>query len=136
MTALAKKEYIVIGFLLGILFASMIPSLLYARKEKRDGIRRDEIAAMKRALEGINNVKGVYPLEFKATPHQYIVTDKDSTSAKGWFLRVELENPTKDELGFDEEAGRNYFFRILNEHGHIYYDVCGGEDTCGQPPKE
>lgn len=125
---------------LGVLFVILLlPALLHARQETRDGIRRDELAAFKQVLERENNDTGSYPLEFNASPHKYVVDRQDEGGALEWRLRAQLENNPRPTAGFDYEAGRNYYYRIVREDGFTYYEVCGGESTCGlaeKPPAE
>lgn len=114
-----------------LLLGLTVPSLLHARREQRDGIRRDELAGLKRELEKKNNELGYYPIEFDASPHRYVVTEAHGDKAIAWYLRAELENFADSTSGFDEERDRNYYYRISNEDEKTFYDVCGGTLTCG-----
>lgn len=96
----------------------------------RDGIRRDEVAAFKTVLEQYYNKHEVYPLEFDASPHKYVVVKQANGGAASWYLRAKLENNAVEDEGFDAESGRNYYYRLINESGATYYDVCGGSDGC------
>lgn len=131
MTSLAKKEGIVLLLLIAVLVIGLYPALRHARRETRDGIRRDEIAARKTALEQYFNAHDTYPLTFDASPHQYVVEAWDSAGAISWFVRARLENESPETVAFDAEAGRNYWYRIVRYDSATYYDVCGGIARCG-----
>ena len=126
-----KGELLVIGVGVLIFGALLVPSLHHAQQERRDGIRRDEVAAAKIELEQYFNAHETYPREFDASPHQYVVEVDDGQGATGWYVRAELENAADAIVAFDEEAGRNYWYRIVREGGATYYDVCGGISRCG-----
>lgn len=128
---IAKIEIFVFTVLILLFIGFLVPSLQYARRERQDGVRRDEIALLKQSLEQKNNEVGYYPIEFDASPYTYIVEQADAKAAIAWYLRTELENPSEEVNGFDEEGGRNYYFRVVKEEGKTYYDVCGGTFTCG-----
>ncbi|MBI3251602.1 MAG: hypothetical protein HYZ62_01690 [Candidatus Andersenbacteria bacterium] len=119
-----------------LLLLSIIPSLLFARREARDGAVRDQLAATKQKLEEINNQLKYYPLTFDASPFEYVVTEKNFQEALGWFLRARLEQSLKPISAFDYEGDRNYYFRISQIDGQTLYDVCGGTERCGAPPKK
>lgn len=131
MEAHARKEGIVLGILIAVLLVSIFPSALYARRERRDGIRRDEVAAFKRQLEDFNNKHNRYPVTLSASPHQYVVVEQAGDAATAWYLRAELENKVPETADKDLEAERNYYYRVVHDNGHVYYDVCGGTLTCG-----
>jgi len=136
MTVTARREYMVLIILLIIFLGFLYPSLRYARREARDGIRRDEVAQTKQELEQYFNKHEAYPFEFDASPHVYVVDEQNVVGATAWHIRAQLENRADDASGFDEEAGRNYYWRTGNADRAIYYDVCGGTATCGAPPRQ
>jgi len=130
MEKTAKLE---ISFLLlfFFVFATLLfPAALHARREVRDGIRRNELTNFKTELEKYYNKHETYPLTFNANPHQYAVVEKNTKGATKWFLRAKLENQHKVEKGFDEEAGHNYYYRYINENNNTYFDICGGLYKC------
>lgn len=131
MNKVAKWEYVVVGCLLLLLATTLYPSLRYARREKRDGIRREALATLKTDMEQYYNKHNTYPLEFSADPYLYIVTEKDSKGAIGWYLRTQLENFHAVSAGFDLEGGHNFYYRVVDEGGSTWYDICGGQSTCG-----
>lgn len=133
MTSEAKKEYAVLAVLALVLLISILPALRYARREKRDGVRRDALVELKHKLEEANNKLGYYPVTFSATPYQFVVTHGDGKKAIGWYIRTVLENKHADEKGFDFEGNHNFYYRLSSEHGSTFYDICGGDDTCGAP---
>src|SRR3989344_891403 len=118
-----------------LLLLSVIPSLLFAHREARDGAVRDHLAATKQRLEEVNNKLKYYPLTFDAAPFEYVVTAKNSKEALGWFLRAHLEQSLQPISAFDYEGDRNYYFRISQVGGQTLYDICGGTERCGSPPK-
>lgn len=129
MHSRAWYEIGVLGLLVVLLLGLSIPSLLHARKERRDGIRRTELLEFKRMLEEANNELGYYPAGFVASPHLYIAVEGDGDAATSWYLRAELENKAEEAHGFDEEY--NVFYRIVRDGEKTYYDICGGESECG-----
>ena len=130
MKSRARNEILAIVALLIVYACLLLPALKYERREVRDGIRRDEIAAFKRQLEQHFNVHNTYPLEFNASPHEYVATREEEDGAKSFFLRAKLENAAENEEGYDAEAGRNYNYRVINKDGETYYEVCGGTPSC------
>ena len=136
MTSVAKKEGLVLLFLIVVLGIGLYPALRHARREARDGIRRDEIAARKTSLEQYFNAHETYPREFDASPHQYVVESSDNQGVTGWYVRAQLENKTEETVAFDAEAERNYWYRIIREGETTYYDVCGGIARCGATPTQ
>ncbi len=130
MNTLAKKEAFIIGLIVVLFILLFIPALLHSRAEKRDGIRRDEIAERKTDLELYFNDHDAYPLEFDASPHHYVVTERDQSGATHWFLRAVLENPADTGAHYDAESGRNYYYRVQQVDGQTVYDVCGGGPDC------
>lgn len=130
MRKTAKAELSFLLLFIVVFTALLLPAALYARRELRDGIRRNELTNFKTELEKYNNKHDVYPLIFNASPHQYVVADKDSKGATKWFLRAKMENRHKTKNGFDEEAGHNYYYRYINENNSTYFDICGGLDKC------
>lgn len=130
MRNLRWREMTIIGMLLIVLGISLLPSLAYARRERRDGMRRLELAELKHQLEIYNNEHKMYPLQFQTGPHQYVVTDSDDEQALGWYVRAKLENDRVPEAGFDNEGGRTYSFRIIRQRDITWYDICGGNFEC------
>ena len=130
MDKIAKRELSVLLILVVVFFSLLFPALRFARRETRDGIRRDEIAAFKQVLEQYYNKHEVYPLEFDASPHEYVVVEQTVKGATVWYLRARLENQAMAAESFDAESGRNYYYRLINQDGYTFYDVCGGSATC------
>jgi hypothetical protein len=130
----AKKEYIVLVCLALVLLATTLPALQYARREKRDGMRRDALVAMKRKLEEANNKLGYYPANFSAAPDTFVATSTKGKEALGWYLEVKLENNNRPTSGFDYEGDHNFYYRIQKRPDGTYYQICGGTNTCGVKP--
>lgn len=130
MSPNAKKEKIAVASLLILFFIFLLPSLLYARRELWDSAQIRQMIKVKEKLEQYNNIHQTYPLEFKNQPFEYVVTEKDTEGALSWYLRTPMKNQLTAKNGFDEEQGRNYYFRIVNENKKTYYDICGGNFTC------
>lgn len=129
MNRIAKREAGVVLLLVVILVVGLYPAVKYARQERRDGARRGEVVELKRALEMYFNEHEQYPLEFEVGAHDYKVVETDGQQALAWYVRAELENNAKPRADFDEEY--NIYFRVVNEGGGTFYDVCGGISTCG-----
>lgn len=129
MDPIARWEYkfLIIVTLLFVL--SLLPALHFQQQERRDGIRRAEVISHKKTLEQYFNVHAAYPLEFNASPHQYVVEEVHDGSAIRWYLRAELENMHPETQGFDEEY--NVYYRFVRDDVHTFYDVCGAESHCG-----
>jgi len=130
MTTLAKKELVVLVVFCVVFLALLVPALRHSRAEARDGIRRTEIAERKIALEQYFNRHDSYPLEFDASPHRYVVTEKEQGGATRWYLRAVLENESETKEDYDAEEGRNYYYRVHHVDGEFVYDVCGGGPDC------
>lgn len=133
MVSIAKKEFIILACLALFLVVSILPSLQYARREKRDGIHLAALVEVKHTLEQVNNKLMYYPLDFSAAPYQFVVTHEEGKQAIGWYLRMSLENTHPAESGFDFEGEHNYYYRISQERGVTMYDICGGDERCGAP---
>ena len=103
MDKLGKREIGLAVALLLIIAIGVIPALSHARREGRDGVRRDEVRAIKTDLEMEFNKTEKYPLEFDAGAHEYVVVESDGDAALAWYVRAELENQSKNEAGFNEE---------------------------------
>lgn len=131
MERIAQREAFVLLAALIIFMGLLYPALLHARREARDGIRRNEVAAFKKLLEQYYNEHETYPLKFSAAPHEYIVTSSTSIGVTAWYLRAQLENSHGSQAGHDEDEGRKYDFRLIREGESTYYEVCGGTPTCG-----
>ena len=134
MNPVAKKEYIVLAALALILLATTFPALQYARREKRDGVRREALVEIKHKLEEANNKLGYYPVNFSAAPYTYMPTSVQGKEAVGWYLETKLENNLKPTSGFDYEGEHNFYFRIEKRPAGTYYQICGGTNTCGVKP--
>jgi len=132
MNSLAKREYLVVGAVLLLMAVMLVPALQHARAERRDGIRRTEIAERKVLLEQYYNLHNTYPGadEFDAAPHEYVPTERDAIGVQRWYLRAVLENKADLEAAYDAEAGRNYYYRVHQIDGETVYDVCGGGPDC------
>jgi hypothetical protein len=130
MSPTAKKEKIAVASLFIAFIIFLIPSLIYARRELWDSTQIRQMIKVKEKLEQYNNKHQTYPLEFKNPPFEYVVTEKDSKGALAWYLRTPTKNTLTSKNGFDEEEGRNYYFRIVNENNKTFYDICGGSFTC------
>ncbi len=126
----AKREYWVLALCAIVLLATIIPSLLHARREYRDGIERENVAGVKRQLEDFNNKKGYYPLEFSAAPYEYHVTKSEKGQAIEWYVRGVLENPHKISSEYDAEEGHNFWYRYIEKDDKTYYEICGGGPSC------
>lgn len=127
-------EFLVLIVLATVLLGSLLPSIRYARREARDGLRRTELLSHKQKLEEINNKEGYYPLLYTAAPYQYVVLKSQRNQAIEWYLRTPLENKTAPASGFDEEY--NIAYRIVEEEGASFYDICGGNFQCGASPRQ
>ncbi len=136
MDTLGKREVGVIIALAVLLVVSIIPALLDARREARDGAQRDALAAVKRKLEDVNNKIGYHSVDFDASPFMFVVTQQSGKQALGWYVRAELEQNLTPLSGFDFEGEHNFYYRVSRENGQTFYDICGGNDTCGGPKLE
>jgi type II secretory pathway pseudopilin PulG len=134
MDTVAKREYLVLVVLVVILLASLYPALMHMRREARDGIRRNELVALKRQMEQHNNELGHYPTQFDAVPHRYVVLEQDGDKAVAWYIRAELENAPQPTAGFNEE--HNVFYQVVRGGDRTFYDICGGEYQCGVTREE
>jgi len=130
MSPLTRREYFVLGAVILIFVSFLIPGLLYARREARDGLRRGEIAAFKNVLEQYYNQHGTYPLEFNAAPHRYVVVSRDAAGVTAWYLQAQLENAAPSHEGRNEEEGATFDYRVVREGGLTLYEVCGGTPDC------
>jgi len=130
MKSIRKREYIGLIVLVLLFSGLLLPALQQARREKRDGIRREEARNIKTAVEMYFNEYDFYPLEFNAGGHEYVVLKQAGQGASEFYIRAELENSGETAAGFDEEY--NIYFRIVNEGGKTFYDICGGELRCGE----
>lgn len=124
-----RRELCAFAALVMVFVLALVPALFHARREARDGIRRAAMVQLKRELEGYYNKHERYPLTFDAKGYQYVVTKSDGTQAVSWYVRAELENRTDPVAVFDFE--HNVYYRVVNDRGKTYYDVCGGTSRCG-----
>lgn len=130
MNALAKYEVWGLAAAAIIFLLLLIPAMQHSRAEARDGIRRQEIADRKIELEQYFNAHEAYPLEFDASPHEYVVAEQDEVGATRWYLRAVLENSAATKADYDAESGRNYHYRVQQVGDNTVYDVCGGGPDC------
>lgn len=130
MSPTAKKEIIVTGALTVIFIILLFPALIYARRELWDSAQIRQMIKVKEELERYNNKHQTYPLELNNPSFKYVVTEKDTKGALAWYLRMPMKNRLTPKNGFDEEEGRNYYYRITKENNKTYYDICGGNFTC------
>lgn len=130
MDITARREIMVLILALTLFLSLLYPAMMHARREARDGLRRDEVAAFKRVLEQYYNEYETYPLEFDAAPHQYVVMESSEQGATAWYLRAHLENNHETATAHDAEEGRQYDFRLIRDGDRTYYEVCGGMPTC------
>jgi len=128
MDKTAKIEWAVLALLSLIVIIAVIPSAIYARREVRDGIRRTETIQHKQELERIFNKNEAYPLNYQASPQQYVLVEEKNGQAIAWYIRAKLENRHEDKAAFDLEY--NVYNRYLNKNGVTYFDICGGTSTC------
>ncbi len=128
MNSTFRKEIWVAGTLTVILLVGVVLSGLYARREVRDGIRKQELRKIKHELEMYFNEYDKYPLDFNDPIHDYVVVEKEGDGALGWFVRAELENAPKPTAGFDLEYNNDY--RVVRQGGKAFYDLCGGNYKC------
>ena len=106
----------------------LIPSLLTARAEFRDGLRRQDVAMLKHNAEMYFNEHNVYPSSLNTSPYRYVVTKTQDQAASGYYIEAELEVAQSDRTAFDEDEQRKYFYRILHKDGKTLYRVCGGDE--------
>lgn len=130
MTKISKREYLVIGLCVLLLLLAVLPSLQYARREYRDGLRREELAAVKRQLEDIYNKKNAYPVDFSLPVHRYFVTSREEDRANAWYIQASMENPHETSSGYDAEEGHNFYYRYMQQAGQTFYEICGGDLSC------
>jgi hypothetical protein len=128
MNVTARKEIVVVGVLIVVILAGVFFAGLHARREARDGIRREEVRNIKHELEMYFNKHETYPLIFQDAVHEYVVVEQGEEGAKGWYVRAELENMAKPAAGFDLEYNIDY--RIVVDRGRTFYDLCGGNYRC------
>jgi hypothetical protein len=133
MDPIARRECIVLGLAVLLFVSLLLPALLHARREARDGVRRNEMAAFKNVLEQYYNVHETYPLTFDASPHRYVVVTSDEKGATAWYLQARLENKKASHADQSQEEGANFNYRIVREGDFTYYEVCGGTPTCSLP---
>lgn len=126
----AKKEYLVLALCVIILLGLLLPSLMHARREYRDGGEKENIARLKRQLEDINNKQGYYPLMLSVAPYEYHVTKSEGEAALEWYIRGVLENYHENSSAYDAEEGHNFWYRYINEGNGTYYEICGGGPSC------
>lgn len=128
ITKIATKELLSVLVLGIVLLTSMIPSLLYARGERADGVRRQEVLQLKRNLERYYNKHNYYPLTFETGRHEYVVIGAEHNQATAWYVRAQLKNNLLPAQGLDLEY--NVYYRIVREEEKTFYDICGGIFTC------
>ncbi len=128
METIAKLEFLVLSVLTSVLLLGVFNSARIARQERRDGVRRDEIRAVKTQLEQYYNQHNRYPLEFNAGQYHYVVMNANTNSAVSWYIRGQLERRPAPTAAFDLE--HNIYYRVTPEG---FYDICGAEFHCGLP---
>lgn len=158
MLSPAQREYLVLAILIFIFVAALIPSLLASSALTRDGLRKQDITYLKRAMEDYYNVHLAYPLPRDACissanpylwtfvsvlPHdvressghryRYCVTLSHAAGATGYFLEAQFETDSPDQRAFDEDEQRKFHYRIMHENGMVLYRVCGGEEQQCKP---
>ncbi|MEX1997144.1 MAG: hypothetical protein WEA04_00490 [Candidatus Andersenbacteria bacterium] len=138
MNTRALKEIGVVALLVMLVIGMVVPSLQHARRERRDGQRREDVAGLKRELEMYFNQHETYPLTFTPpAPYQYVIMTADTSGALGWYVRAPLENKAEPRADFDYEEGHNFYYRVVREREQTFYDVCGGTFSCtGQLERE
>ena len=129
MESKARYEFLVVGGLIVVLLLGVSFSMREARREKRDGLRRQGLIEQKIAIEQVNNELGYYPIDFNAGVYEFVVLEGNDVRTTHWYLRTMLERPGIERAGFDEEY--NVFYRTGVENGVPFYDICGSEFHCG-----
>ncbi len=129
MQRTALWEFLVLSLLLALFICLLLPAAQYSRRKYRDDIRIQQLAELKTSLEQYNNKYEMYPLNYPDTSFQYIITEENGISAISWFIRTPLENSYSTKIDFDEEAGRNYLYRIIRLENKTFYDIAGGNET-------
>lgn len=130
MNTIAQREYAAVVLLLGLLVVSLLPALVHARRERYDGQRREQLIGFAKDLEAYFDQHRQYPLTFPTgADAQYVVTAATADRASAWYLRTPLQNPPAPKAGFDYEY--NVFFSNGYEGQQGYYQICGGQNTCG-----
>src|SRR3989344_6769753 len=153
MPTIAQREYAVIAAVLLIFAAALVPSLIVARAEIRDSLRRQDITYLKRSLEQFYNEHEFYPAlpdrdcitsrepsqwpfietlphdvrEGKGFIYRFCITSTAAAGTNGYYLEAQLEVDQDDQRTFDEDELRKFYYRILHEGGKTLYRVCGGE---------
>lgn len=134
MNTTARREVTALALAALIFAVLLVPALQHARREARDGQRREALAAAKQQLEQHYNKHEMYPRTFTGDNFEYVVLEVDSRGATAWYLRTALENSAPPQAGFDPEEGHNYYFRVLRDQAQTFYDICGGTSRCGAAP--
>lgn len=125
--SLAQKELLAVGLLAAGLLVALLPSLFIQRAEVRDDLKRQDIATLKRQAEDFYNQHEYYPDELPS-PYRYLITDTAAQHTQGYYLEAQLERPSVNMVGFDEDEKRKYHFRVLSENNQTLYRVCGGTE--------
>lgn len=126
-----RTEFLTIILFAIIYLILLYPAIMHARRETRDGIRRQELHAFKKILEQEYNKNNSYPLKFAADPHRYFVLEQSGDKAVKWYLEAKLENFHPNETSFDNE--KNVYFRYFSPtNNETYYNICGGDYRCEQ----
>ncbi len=78
----ARREAAVLVLLLLVFAGSLLPALVAARQQVRDGLRRARLIELKRALELVNNALGHYPMP----PDEPRARCSSSLDVRDWFF--------------------------------------------------
>ena len=128
--SLFQWELLVLASGVIIFLVMLFPALQHARRDARDGQRREAALEAKRELEDMYNRQESYPLVHDpAGDVSYAVTEMGENEALGWYVRIPLEHFPEQASGFDLEY--NVFWRVVRDGAAAFYDICGGTDTCG-----
>lgn len=133
----AKKEFAILALCAIVLLVAIVPSLIHARREYRDGLVRQHVAHLKRILEDSNNKLGYYPVnvtKLSILPNEYYVTKPDGKKAVEWFVRGTVENYHAPTTAYDAEEGNNFWYRYVSAPHKTYFEICGGTPDCRVAP--
>jgi type II secretory pathway pseudopilin PulG len=106
MLTVARGEYAALTLLAGTFITFLIPSLLDTRADIRDGLRKQDIAYLKRSLEQFYNEHNYYPpIRARLAPQggprasntECITTRQPDT----WPFIQELPHDVREDRGFD-----------------------------------
>lgn len=111
-----RMEAIGLLILAVVYIGFLVPALITARKEARDGVRRDDLTALKNALEQYQNVAQAYP----AAPREPRVGCAVSRETD-WFFGS--SSPLRQKKLFparmiDTDSGRRYEYCVVEGDTH------------------